>query len=207
MGEENCMCQEVFEIVKKMDLLNVETRLALQCAPVIAGIKMSNLLIASMEDEEQVRAIFKGTGIQHYCLFRQQMKAIYFLYRIEELEAYLQELDVMHALKQFGYIDLSMISVIKKFQNRYEAYMNQRDEFPHELGILLGYPIEDVEGFIKNRGKNYLYVGYWKVYQDVEDKKLLFNAYESAKEGLLLLVAHGYPIRLIIEYFENNFIG
>ncbi|MCR5153646.1 MAG: DUF3793 family protein, partial [Lachnospiraceae bacterium] len=27
--------------------------------------------------------------------------------------------------------------------------------FPHEIGIFLGYPLEDVKGFIENKGKNY----------------------------------------------------
>ena len=42
------------------------------------------------------------------------------------------------------------------------------------------------------------------MYKDVEEKKLLFEAYESAKEGLILLVANGYPVRAVIEYFCNN---
>lgn len=200
------MCQEVFEILKQMALSNVEVRLALQCAPVITGIKMSNLLIVSTENEEQVKEIFQGTGIHQYCLFRQEMKVVYFLYRIEELEAYLQASEVVQALKKFGYEDLSIIGIIQEFQKRYETYMNQRTTFPHEIGVLLGYPTEDVEGYIKNKGENYLYAGYWKVYKDAEDKKLLFDAYESAKEGLLLLVAHGYSMRSIIEYLQEKHI-
>ena len=85
-------------------------------------------------------------------------------------------------------------------------YMKKQNKFPHELGLFLGYPIEDMEGFIKNKGENYLYAGYWKVYQDAEDKKLLFVAYESAKEGLLLLVAHGYSMHSIIVYIQDNFV-
>jgi len=200
------MCPEVFEIVQKMDLSKAETRLAMQCAPVITGIKMSNLLTVSSEEVAEVDELLKGTEIQLYCLFRQQNKATYFLYRMEEFRTYLKKLDVRHTLKQFGYIDLSITGVICEFQKRYETYMNQHTGFPHEMGILLGYPLEDVEGFIKNKGKNYLYAGYWKVYKDVEEKKLLFDAYESAKEGLLLLVANGYSIRPIIEFFQDDFI-
>ncbi len=38
--------------------------------------------------------------------------------------------------------------------------MNQGKQFPHEMGLLLGYPVEDVVGFMENNGKNYLYSGY-----------------------------------------------
>lgn len=41
------MSQEIYEIVKGMDLENIETQLALQCAPLITGLKVSNLLIIS----------------------------------------------------------------------------------------------------------------------------------------------------------------
>lgn len=200
------MCPEVFEIVQKMDLSKVETRLALQCASVITGIKMSNLLTASSVDEKRIYEIFKGTEIQYYCLYRQEEKTTYLLFRITEFVAYLQKPNVQHVLEQAGYHDLTIVGVLKIFQSRYISYMRYRKGFPHEMGLLLGYPIEDVQGFIKNKGKNYLYAGYWKVYEDVEEKKLLFDAYESAKEGLLLLVANGYSIRPIIERFQDDFI-
>ena len=200
------MCPEVFELVKNMDLSNVEVRLALQCAPVIMGIKISNLLTLSSPEAKQVKEILKETGIHHYCLVQYKRKSVYLLYRIEDFEAYLRGYDVTNLLRKLGYINLSTIEVVKEFQNRYRTYMKNGMVFPHELGILLGYPIEDVEGFIENKGENYLYAGYWKVYQDVEEKKLLFDAYESAKEGLLLLVAHGYSMRSIIGYIYDNFV-
>lgn len=39
------MSTEILEIVQQMDLHNAETQLALQCAPLIAGVKISNLLV------------------------------------------------------------------------------------------------------------------------------------------------------------------
>lgn len=38
------MSQEIFELVKGMDFKKIETQLALQCAPLIMGLKVSNLL-------------------------------------------------------------------------------------------------------------------------------------------------------------------
>lgn len=48
------MSQEVFELVQGMDLKSIETQIALQCAPLISGLKVSNLLIISAEDEALV---------------------------------------------------------------------------------------------------------------------------------------------------------
>lgn len=52
---------------------------------------------------------------------------------------------------------------------------------PHEIGIFLGIPVEDVEGFIRHRGKNPLLCGYWKVYHHRERAETLFYMYDQAK--------------------------
>lgn len=200
------MCPEVFEIVKNMDLSNVETRLALHCAPVIMGIKISNLLSVSKEDEMLVERILKGTKIDFCCLSKENNRVTYILFRNPEFELYINNPYVQRNLIQYGYYDRSLETIFKILQNKYKSCIKSGEIFPHELGLFLGYPTEDVEGFIKNKGENYLYAGYWKVYKDVEKKKLLFDAYESAKEGLLLLVAHGYSMRSIIEYVQDNFV-
>lgn len=199
------MCQEVFKIVQTMDLTQVEIKMALQCAPVITGIKISNLLIVSSCDEEAVRIILKRTGIVHYRLLRQDNKTTFLLFRIPELTAYLQDPDVLHMLKANSYTDVSLGGILRTFQYRYETYMKQGEGFPHEIGLLLGYPIEDVVGFIKNKGKNYLYSGYWKVYGDVPSKIKLFEDYELAKETLIRSLAKGHEIRSVIQYHREEY--
>ena len=63
------MCQEVFEIVQNMDKSHIETRIALQCAPLITGIKISNLLIVNECDEAGVRMILKKSGMKFIIQF------------------------------------------------------------------------------------------------------------------------------------------
>ncbi len=41
-------------------------------------------------------------------------------------------------------------------------------EFPHEVGIFLDYPIEDILGYIEHEGKNCQVSGYWKVYSNAQ---------------------------------------
>jgi len=199
------MCQEVFEIVQNMDLSQVETKLALQCAPVITGIKISNLLIVATKDEDAVRTILKKSGMIHYRLLRQDGKTTFLLFDKILLSAYLQDPDVQRILKVNGYRDLSLGGIFRTFQYHYQTYMNQGEGFPHEMGLLLGYPVEDVEGFIEHKGRSYLYSGYWKVYKNVEEKKTLFESYENAKETLIQLLDKGMNMREIVEaYHERN---
>lgn len=200
------MCQEVFKIVQAMDLSQVETKMALQCAPIIRGIKMSNLLIVSSTDEEAVRVILKRTGIIHYRLLRQDDKTTFLLFRKLQLAAYLQDPNVQSILKANDYEDLSLGGILRTFQCRYQTYMNQGEGFPHEMGLLLGYPVEDVTGFIEHKGKNYLYAGYWKVYEDVVSKMKLFEAYENAKEELIVLLANGHSIRSIVQLYRAAYV-
>ena len=199
------MCQEVFKIVQTMDLTQVETKMALQCAPIITGIKVSNLLIVSSCDEDVVRIILKRTGIIHYRLLRQDNKTTFLLFRIPQLATHLQDPDVQRILKANGYTDLSLGGILRTFQCRYETYMNRGEGFPHEIGLLLGYPVEDVLGFIEHKGKNYLYSGYWKVYEDAASKIKIFEDYENAKEKLILLLANGHDIRSIIHSYREEY--
>lgn len=52
---------------------------------------------------------------------------------------------------------------------------------PHEVGIFLGIPLEDVLGFIKFKGKECLLNSYWKVYHNLEEAKTIFAAYDKAR--------------------------
>ena len=47
------MSQEIFELVKGMDFKKIETQLALQCAPLIMGLKVSNLFIIQRRMKQQ----------------------------------------------------------------------------------------------------------------------------------------------------------
>lgn len=199
------MCQEVFKIVQTMDLSQVETKMVLQCAPLIKGIKMANLLIVSSKDEEAVRVILKKTGIIHYRLLRQDEKTTFLLFRKLQLATHLNDPDVQRILKANGYEDVSLGGILRTFQCRYQTYMERGEGFPHEMGLLLGYPVEDVVGFIEHKGKNYLYSGYWKVYENVASKMKLFEAYENAKEELIVLLANGHGIRSIIQSYREEY--
>ena len=198
------MSQEVFELVQGMDLKSVETQIALQCAPLISGLKMSNLLIVSAEDETLVRMILRKSGISFYRLLKSGEKVTFLLFRREWLEAYLQQKEVRAVFVAEGYQDYILGNVFRTFQERYKRYMNGGDCFPHEMGLLLGYPVEDVQGFMENEGKNFLYSGYWKVYADVQEKIKLFQKFETAKETVIQLLSYGVGIRDILDIYNEE---
>lgn len=198
------MSQEVFELVQGMDLKSIETQIALQCAPLISGLKVSNLLIISAEDEALVRVILRRSGISFFRLLRTGEKVTFLLFRKNPLEAYLKQQEVEAMLAEAGYAELSLGNILSTFQKRYAHYMSAGGRFPHEMGLLLGYPAEDVKGFVENKGKNFLYSGYWKVYADVEEKRRLFQKFENAKETVIQLLSYGVGIQDILDIYKDE---
>lgn len=198
------MCQEVLKIVQGMDRKHVETQLAIQCAPLITGIKISNLLIVSSADAENVPYVLRKTGLAFVRLSQMKNKVMFLLFRRKELGAYLQEMDVQQILQEYGYEDLSFRGIIRIFAGHYQAYVEKEAGFPHEMGLLLGYPVEDVRGFIVHKGQNFLYSGYWKVYADVAKKQEMFRQYEEAQRDVIGLLAGGAGICQIIENYNDR---
>ena len=48
--------------------------------------------------------------------------------------------------------------------------------------MFLGYPVADIRGFIENEGRKYLMIGYWKVYSNLSQARMIFKEYDRAKE-------------------------
>jgi hypothetical protein len=70
----------------------------------------------------------------------------------------------------------------------------ESEEFPHEIGFFLGYPPEDVLGFIRHRGAHCKLCGMWKVYSDVEKARFLFSEYARCRQRLLEYIREGGTI-------------
>ena len=197
------MSQEIYEIVKGMDLENIETQLALQCAPLITGLKVSNLLIIPKGNEEVVKRILNRTGISFYILIQTRTKTTFLLFRRNELEEFLSDENVRNVFMKAGYKSLQIGKILRTFSLRYEAYMQGDKSFPHEMGLLLGYPVEDVVGFVENNGKNFLYSGYWKVYENQKAKVKLFDKFKVAEETLIHLLSNGLSMSDIIDIYAT----
>jgi len=196
------MCQETFELIKAMGINNIEMQLALQCAPLIAGLKISNLLIIPETNEKIFGEIIEKTDISVYNLLNYRGKAIYLLYREAKIIEFLQSEKAKEVFINEGYESLLLNDILHSFQKRYEHYRVEGGEFPHEMGLLLGYPVEDVVGFMENDGDNFLCSGYWKVYERPQEKQLLFRQFEYAKESLIRLISCGVSMKEIVRSYS-----
>lgn len=183
------MTKEGYEILKRMDITAAENQMALHCAPFIMGLKPSNLLMLQSSQTDDVQKLLRQAGTDCFLLYKGAVKSALLLYHGSWLKDYLNESDVCKILVQLGYRGLSFPDMLAVFAGRYQACMNGFREFPHEMGLFLGYPPKDVTGFIENRGENCIFAGYWKVYDRPLEKRRLFQKFDQAKEALLRLIA------------------
>ena len=192
------MSQEIFEIVQEMDIKDMELQIALQCAPMLAGLKLSNLLMIKSEEYEKVRALLKSIHTAYFVVASTSEKMAILLFDRRQLEMYLRRNNVWHVFQSLGYQQEHLGKILYKFRLRYEGHLVKGGEFPHEMGLLLGYPVEDVEGFMQDGGENCLYTGYWKVYQNAEYARMVFERYDMAREIAVEQVLQGRKIQEIV---------
>lgn len=185
---------------------HVEYQLATQCAPLMAGLKPSNLLIIPAYEAQTLEQVLNGTGFSCYCMTAYKEKAVFFLYRITELVVYLTEPEVQKLLLELGYDSCELYSLLQSVSARYGEHLRCKSDFPHELGLLLGYPAVDVRGFMENQGKNCLYSGYWKVYGNLTETRHLFCEFAHAKGVIEQLVAGGSTILDVVELFRKKHV-
>ena len=69
-----------------------------------------------------------------------------------------------------------------EYTNQQTFKGNESGEFPHEVGLFLSYPPEDVKGFIDHRAVGFKCAGLWKVYGDEEKARSLFEKYRKCTE-------------------------
>lgn len=74
----------------------------------------------------------------------------------------------------------SLEGKLKRLEKRF-----RKDSFPHEIGLFLGYPLEDVRGFIANKGRNSKYTGEWKVYGNLNTALRLFQSYQDSRRWVM----------------------
>lgn len=199
---------EIFDSSKNSDNENMknETKIILECAPLILGLRLANIINITRAEFINLKKIFFNSDLSFYVILTTKDKLSLLVYRRNTLSEYFSQPKTKELLEKFGYDTGNMYEMMYTFSLRYKKYINKKADFPHEMGLFLGYPVEDVEGYINNDGKNSLAVGYWKVYEDVNEKIKLFEKFEDAKKKLIYLVYRGMNINEIVRmfYYRRN---
>lgn len=115
---------------------------------------------------------------------------IVYVYRRKQLERTLENEDCREFLAKLGYSQMDLDSLLAQLVFRLET----QPEFPHEIGVFLGYPLQDVIGFIENRGRNFTCCGFWKSYSDPAEIQACFACYRKCIHIYMTLLKQGTPL-------------
>ena len=151
-------------------------------APTLAGIKTGNLFPcffsspqAMVRDLRAINQVLVPRGLRLLPLRRDNTRVLLYLFRPAALSRDLSRGEARRLLRQAGYQDLAQHACLRELKRRLQA----GGTFPHEIGLFLGYPPEDVAGFMTHQGKHCKCVGCWKVYGDEAAPRRQFAAYKS----------------------------
>lgn len=179
----------------------LEEVIAYHCAPALAGIKPSNIFSCKKSEYPQLHAELaelnrelSEKGIRLEVLCECEKRALIILYREDRLKARLADEAVAKLLSDCGYPEGAGLDAML---DALRARIGESEEFPHEIGAFLGYPIGDIYGFMNGRNENCLYTGYWRVYGDVEKCKECFRRYDICRNAILKRVEAGQSLARI----------
>lgn len=172
-------------------------QIVLQCAPFLKGIKVSCVISVDAVLYGGLSELFENMDISYHRLSCSDGKCLVLFYRPEELDRYLKQPEVNELIREYGYTDMSVDKILERLSGRIGDFARRGIGFPHEIGVFLGYPLDDVKGFIRNEGKKYLMIGYWKVYSDLEGARMVFKEYDRAKDCAVNEFLTGKSIREI----------
>ncbi|MCR5671019.1 MAG: DUF3793 family protein [Butyrivibrio sp.] len=155
------------------------------CSPTLAGLKTGNLFTVDIDDRDKFNSEVRefnyrlsGKGIRMIPVRYWQGHVLIYLYRPNLLKRDFADKEVKKILKEKGYsytnADLCVAQLAR--------HLAKDESFPHEIGLFLGYPVEDVIGFMKSPEEGVKYTGFWKVYGDTESALRTFDRYKKCTE-------------------------
>jgi len=159
-----------------------EEQVVRNCAPTLAGLKTGNLFACPYENREDLLDFLRSLnrrlgkkGVRAVPLRIRQDRALIYLYRPA-------------LLSSCGYNCRGGSRCLTRLARR----LKQQEDFPHEIGLFLSYPPEDVKGFLEH--KPCKCVGCWKVYENEEADKKTFAKYKACTRVYCRQLASGIDI-------------
>jgi len=166
------------------------------CAPTLASLKTGNMFSTPCESREKLQEYVCGLNrrlrSKGLCVlplrYRDGMALVY-VYRPKKLSADLSHDTARRLLSDRGYPCGSSARCVQCLQSR----LAMGEDFPHEIGLFLGYPPEDVDGFIHRKGEAKC-TGCWKVYGDVAQAQKTFARFKKCTDTYVRHWANGSGI-------------
>ena len=173
-----------------LSFINIIDYLNFYCAPCLLGKKPASLFSIPIEiynkSQNKIEEL-KEIGFCIQLLYELDKKVHLLIFsQRRAMELFCQE-KIKKAYQFFGYEDCFSFEVLKHklfdrlYSFKMEMSLQDAKMFPHEIGLFLGYPPEDVLQYYLKQGKGYLFSGYWKVYTNPEKAIKTFKLYDECR--------------------------
>ncbi|MBQ8922846.1 MAG: DUF3793 family protein [Oscillospiraceae bacterium] len=167
------------------------------CAPTLAGMKTGSLFSYAPEQGENIRDEIRSLnrrlsakGLRVLPLCMQKQRVLIYVYRPGKLREDFAAEEIRALLAECGYCGGKPEQCVAALMRR----LRSQGDFPHEIGLFLGYPPEDVIGFIRHKDCGCKCVGCWRVYGDVRKAETLFARYKRCTDQFLTAWKNGSTV-------------
>lgn len=166
--------------------MSFEECLIHRASPTLANIKVAELYNFKSESFKECtdtirdfNASLNPKGIYIELLKKCEKFYLIYVYRKSHLQSDLKNKGIQCFLEEYGYPhNADTQGYLNVLKNR----LNCEKGFPHEIGVFLGYPLDDVRSFILTGGKDCVLCGEWKVYHNEESARCTFCKYKRCRE-------------------------
>lgn len=172
----------------------MEKYLVENCAPTLASLKTANLFSYVCSSREVLDAYITGwnqrmeeKGVSMCVLRIRENTALIYVCRRELLKRDMKRPGVAEFLYGLGYEYADADYAVGKLKDR----LKEGTDFPHEIGLFLGYPLDDVVGFVENSGRDCICAGCWKVYSNAGEAVRIFQKFKKCTEVYVRLWRQG----------------
>lgn len=155
------------------------------CSPTLAGIKTGSLFRCSYSTKDELHSYLSMVnrrlvrkGLRVLPLRAEAGCALIYVFRPEKLGEDLSHSTAARLLRERNYSNISPDRCVIELMARLKR-LKDVDEFPHEIELFLGYPPEDVDGFITNGAAKSKCCGAWKVYGDERKAQQTFAKFKK----------------------------
>ncbi len=166
------------------------------CAPTMACLKTGNMFNCAFDSRkqmtEEMRRLnrrLRQKGLRILPLRWREGRALLYLYRPKRLESDLRDPRTRELLSECGYANGDANACLARLIFR----LRTEEGFPHEVGLFLGYPPADVDGFMHRKDECKL-CGLWKVYDDTEGAMRQFARCRHCTEVYLDCLSRGFSL-------------
>ena len=175
-------------------------------SPTVCGIKPANLFAVKEELFSWADFVKWQSELAKHGIIAQTVKSsggvnLVLVYNVCLQKEILADDFVCDYLKSKGYYECPDVS---KMISQLLSRMNEGSSFPHEIGIILGYPVLDVAAFEKHEGQNCKYCGCWESYTDVEHARKCTCRYRNCSHVCKKWFDEGYSLSQIVEKYKKT---